>query len=397
LKQIFVIAPLYLFPPAAANQQDIVGRIRLFQELGYQVTVCTFPLPHQQFDIAADKKKYELNIELLERKGDSSFSEYRLPKLWYKSSQLINQESFNKLSGFVQRDKPDVLWFEYSSLSPLAHAVAKKYKGQIIFRYHNHELRHFLEKLYLSLKDNLWSSLPAIIWAVPNVTGISRCDRLMFSVAKKVACISTRDMSYLRQYNNIIFLPYFPPNEVIDHKNNPAKDVIDVFYFGSELTNNVNKSGLDFIARKVIPCLKERNIDFITFHILGKNPPEEYKSGDIPHLKLHGFVDDLDRFLEDMDVGIIPVFYGMGFKVKTYESLRRGFPVVASKRGLSNFNGIDGDDYFSVQIPEEFVEKLVLLRDASLREKLGNNALKLIARDFSKEEVMRVLENILEV
>jgi glycosyltransferase involved in cell wall biosynthesis len=96
-----------------------------------------------------------------------------------------------------------------------------------------------------------------------------------------------------------------------------------------------------------------------------------------------------------MDVAIVPVFYGMGFKVKAYESLQRGFPLVASQRALSNFDGVDSEDYLMAQKPEEFVEKLVLLRDAGLREKLGNNASKLVARDFSKAEVMRELVNIL--
>jgi glycosyltransferase involved in cell wall biosynthesis len=98
-----------------------------------------------------------------------------------------------------------------------------------------------------------------------------------------------------------------------------------------------------------------------------------------------------------MDVAIVPVFYGMGFKVKAYESLQRGFPLVASQRALSNFDGVDGEDYLIAQKPEEFVEKLILLKDENIREKLGNNASKLVTRDFSKAEVMRQLRNILSL
>ncbi|MFC2044510.1 glycosyltransferase [Chloroflexota bacterium] len=396
MKQLYVIAPLYLFPPESANQKDIVGRIKLFQELGYEVTAFMFPLPHQKFDIAVDKNIYGLNIELLEREADSSFREYRLHKLWYKSRELINNNSLYKLNKFILQNNPDVLWFEYSSLSPLAHAISKIYKGQIIFRYHNYELKHYLEKVYISWKGNLGSSLSVFIGAIPNIIGILRCDRLMFSVAKRIACISTKDLSYFKQNKNVVFLPYSPPDEIVRHENNINKKTgIDVFYFGSDFANNINRSGLDFIAKKIIPLLKRQNINFITFHILGKNLPEGYRSLDILHLKLHGFVDDLNKVLEDMDVAIVPIFYGMGFKVKAYESLKRGFPVVATKRSLSNFNGAEGSDYLVAHKPQEFVDKITLLKDPGLREKLGNNAFELVERDFSEEITFIQLKYIL--
>lgn len=395
MKQIYVVVPLYTFPPVAANQQDIVGRIKLFQELGYQVTIFPFPLPDQKFDIPTDEKNYGVKIEQLERKKDLSLGEYRLHRLWYKSSELINQESIDKLNRLVQQNKPDVLWFEYSALSPLAHAISKTYQGQIFFRYHNHELKHYLEKQYINLKDNPRYGLSIVITTIPNIIGIFSCERLMFRVTKKVGFISTEDMRYFKRRKNIDFLPYFPLNETERHSTNSGKDTIDVFYFGSDLENNVNKSGLDFIVKKIIPCLKERGVNFITFHILGKNPPEEYKSLNIPYLKLHGFVENLDKFLKDMDIAIVPVFYGMGFKVKAYESLQRGFPLVASQRALSNFNGVDGEDYLIAQKPEEFVEKLILLKDKDIRERLGSNASRLIERDFSKEKVIYQLKKIL--
>ncbi|MFC1994378.1 glycosyltransferase [Chloroflexota bacterium] len=400
MKKICLVSPFYPFPPVRANQKDMVGRIGLFQELGYEVTVFAFPSPEQDFDVIADKKRHGVNVEILEKRNDFISKEYRFHNIWYQSHLLLNQASFNILNNFVQQNGPDVMWYEYAALSPLAHAISKVYEGKIIFRAHNSERRHYMDKVYINLRSNFKS---ALTWSYPlglirNIIGISKCERLMFKTAKQVACISKNDMVYFkRHHENAVCLPYFPPEEIVKHKNGPDKSEIDVFYFGSDLKNNINRSGLDFIAKKIIPILRKKDIKFITFHILGKNSREEYNSLDIPFLKIHGFIDDLNLFLDNMDVAIIPVFHGTGFKVKAYESLKRGFPVVASARALINFDGINGEDYFIAKKPEEFVKKLILLQDGNLREKMGNKASKLIAEDFSKEKVMQQLESILMV
>ncbi|MFC1967379.1 glycosyltransferase [Chloroflexota bacterium] len=395
MKKIFIIAPLYPFPPVQANQKDITGRIRLFQELGYQVSLFPFPLPEQKFDIKADEKNYGLKIALLYRKLDSSMKSYRVHKLWYQTSPLINKDSIDRLTSLINKEKPDILWFEYSALAPLAHTVSRIHKGKIIFRNHNYELMHHLEKEYINLKNSPKYILPALLSGL-NIFGIMNCEKLMFNLAKSVAFISTEDLAHFKNKNNAGYLPYFPPDEIKRHEIRPDTDKIDVFYFGSDLRNNVNRSGLDFIAGKILPVLRKRGIDFINFHVLGKNPPPDYTCRDVPNLSIHGFIEDLNEFLKSMDAAIVPVFYGRGFKVKAYEALKRGFPVIGTARALSNFDGISGEDYFIADKPDEYAKNLLHLRNADIRMKLGANAAKLIARDFSKEKVIAGLRNILE-
>ncbi|MBI2868952.1 MAG: glycosyltransferase [Chloroflexi bacterium] len=399
MKNILVMTPLYPFPPFMANQKDITGRIKLFQELGYRVMVAAFPLPWQEAHPEADGKAWDIDIELMPRSRAPAFKGYPVHRLWHRCRGLTSQASLEKLRALIGRCRPDAVWFEYSSFAPLARALARDYETQIIFRAHNYESRHYFEKFRVDWPiEATPRRMPGkIVDLSLNLLGIDACESLMFKVASKVAGISREDIRRYRvrygRQDRLSYLPYFPPDALAAHQTNRGKDTLDVFYLGADLKNNLNRSGVDFIARKLVPCLQRQRIDGIHFHVLGKSPPECYAG--LPFLTLHGFVDDLNGFLADMDVAVVPVFYGTGFKVKGYECLRRGFPVVGSKRALSVFNGADGRDYFVCQEPEEFIEKLAALREADLRARTSANALSYMERDFSRAQVLHQLADIL--
>jgi glycosyltransferase involved in cell wall biosynthesis len=92
-------------------------------------------------------------------------------------------------------------------------------------------------------------------------------------------------------------------------------------------------------------------------------------------LVLHGEVEDPADFLEAADIGINPVFYGGGLKIKTVEYLCRGLPSVLSEEGAFGLSGGEGSAYLVARSRAEYVAHLRnLIRDPLRRRRLSEGA-----------------------
>ncbi|SHI90144.1 Glycosyltransferase involved in cell wall bisynthesis [Roseomonas rosea] len=92
-------------------------------------------------------------------------------------------------------------------------------------------------------------------------------------------------------------------------------------------------------------------------------------------LVLHGEVENPVAFLEAADIGINPVFYGGGLKIKTVEYLCQGLPSVLSEEGAFGLTGGEGSAYLVARSRAEYVAHLRnLIRDPLRRQRLGEGA-----------------------
>ena len=254
----------------------------------------------------------------------------------------------------------------------------------------------YLEKEWINIKERK-EGLSQLLHFITDLLGVFSVERMMLNKADKVACISREDQESYRKYfrsKNVFYLPFFSPDRITMHevKN---KSVLDVFYMGSDLRNNVNRHGALYIINKIMPVVQRKSSNKFVFHILGKHGIEQLSPYASETIKIHDYVDDLNAFLAKMDIALIPVFYGSGFKVKTYECLQRGFPTIGSSRSLRDFNGIEGEHFLTANTPNEFAKELIKLLDADVRLKLSLNAQKLIKKKFNKEYVKNQLEKII--
>jgi glycosyltransferase involved in cell wall biosynthesis len=394
---ILHISPIYPFPPVMANQKDITGRLMLFKELGYEVHSFSYPLHWQKFDVKKDEKKYGIKISILERGFTYDAFRNRLFAYWYKTKPLLNRNSFRAVLDHVKENAPAVIWLEYSALSPLTSILKDVSDAKIIIRAHNFELQHYWEKEWINIKEKK-GGLSRIPYYLRELLGILHSEKLMLEKADKVACISRGDLKLYKRYfrsTNVFYLPFYSPDKITAHRPKKQINVLNAFYMGSNLRNNVNLHGALYIINKILPATQKKYPNKFVFHILGKYGTEQLSDYTDRTLRVHDYVEDLNSFLESMDIALLPVFYGTGFKVKTYECLKRGFPTIGSPRAFRGLNGIEGEHFLTATNPESFAEGLGKLLDEDLRWKLSKNASELIKKDFSKEHIKKQLTMII--
>jgi succinoglycan biosynthesis protein ExoO len=111
-----------------------------------------------------------------------------------------------------------------------------------------------------------------------------------------------------------------------------------------------------------------------------------------PGVFFEGYVDDLRESYARADVAICPVTYGGGLKIKVFEALAFGRPVVATMHSAIGFSVTEGNGLLVADDWESFAAILNDLFDDQGRVRaMGQSAAEYVDREFSESYVMRDL------
>ena len=120
-------------------------------------------------------------------------------------------------------------------------------------------------------------------------------------------------------------------------------------------------------------------------------------AGSIPGVRITGTVPDVRPYLWGSAVSVVPLRIGGGTRLKIYESMAAGVPVVSTTIGAEGLDIHPGQDIRIADRPEDFAAHCVdLLEDADGARRLAARARDMVAANFSWEQVARSFSNILE-
>ena len=134
----------------------------------------------------------------------------------------------------------------------------------------------------------------------------------------------------------------------------------------------------------------------IKLRVVGTNVPEEVMDLENENVKIIGFVEDIDDYLDKTRISIAPLRYGAGIKGKVGKSLVNGTPVVASHIAIEGMNLNSGDGFLIAQDTSDFAEKIVsLYNDEISWEALSENGKKAAERLWGFHAAASSLSEIL--
>ncbi len=314
--------------------------------------------------------------------------------VWYQSVTHVNGEAIALIQNMIDRQKPEVLFFEYARLALLA-SLLKIGSTPVIFRAHNFELMHDYEKDSLNRELKSENFMGMIKSNYRKWLSIYHNEKLMFRIASCVLSISHEDcLSFIKLYRvkNVSYLPPYIPDIPLTYKVK-QKPVLDVVYMGSNLMNNVNYSGALYLVEKVIPYINKALPDKFKFHIIGHDSDRFNKyTENIPNLKIHGYVSDIYGFLNGMDIACLPVNAGRGCKVKMFESLAMGLPTIGFSK---TFTGIPYTEncFETAENPREFVTAFEKMLSTEHRENLSLHSRQMIKKISNEDKLLNDLEH----
>lgn len=156
-----------------------------------------------------------------------------------------------------------------------------------------------------------------------------------------------------------------------------------------------NADAVLWFCKEILPAIRQAVPD-LQFHIVGKNPPAEIRQlADPGRIHVTGFVEDVRDYFAKAAVFVVPLRVGGGMRVKLLQAMAMARPVVSTSIGAEGIRVEDGQDLLLADTAPEFATCVVrLLRDQSLRERLGQNARRLVEEHYSWETATDLLEQV---
>jgi glycosyltransferase involved in cell wall biosynthesis len=141
-----------------------------------------------------------------------------------------------------------------------------------------------------------------------------------------------------------------------------------------------NRDAFDVIERYVAPRLRAMNPN-VVFLMGGTGAPEFERQ----NVRSIGFIEDLPRFLAAGDVAAVPIVAGSGTRLKIFQYMNAGLPIVSTEKGVEGVAATNGEHALIVpRINEQFVDRVAcLLENRDERARLATNARKLLAAKYT--------------
>ncbi len=301
---------------------------------------------------------------------------YRSPAMRKQVAALVARHSFDAIVCDFLSSAPNIPNIENAIL--FQHNVES-----IIWRRHAEHASGPLRKAYFGLQARR----------------MTRCERKYCRAAKHVVAVSENDAAQMRDLFEIDNVASIPTGVDLDYFRAPGNppQVADLVFVGS-MAWLPNIDGIAYFAREILPLIRRRR-PTCSLVVAGRAPVPEVRAlaQNDPLIQVTGTVEDVRPFVWGSAVSIVPLRIGGGTRLKIYESMAAGVPVVSTTVGAEGLAVEDGANIALADTPESFANRcLDLLQDANARARLSANALNLVTNRFSWENVTRVFERVLQ-
>ncbi len=177
-------------------------------------------------------------------------------------------------------------------------------------------------------------------------------------------------------------LEYFSP------RGSRPKDNSELIFVGS-MDWLPNEDGICWFAEQVLGRVREQEPG-VRLTIVGRTPGSAVrKLGEQdPRIEVTGTVPDVRPYLERGSVFIVPLRIGGGTRLKIYEAMAMGIPMVSTTIGAEGLPVLNEEHLLMADTPEEQAAAIArLLRNPDLALRLAGNALRLVEDHGSWDSV----------
>lgn len=390
-KKLLFISPRFLFPA------DSGGKIRTSQILrgmkggAFEITLAS-PAPD-------DISKYQGDIDSVcdhfqgwqEKKHKHLFQLTRMRHIFSAIPIPVITDASVAGKHLVNKElakKPDVVVFDFPHST--IHAPDDIPVPSVMFT-HNVEAEIFLRHTQVAANP-----LTRKVWNNQYRKMLDFEKNALTKFDLNIA-VSTKDADYFRSQFNLSNIREIPTGTDLDFYRYQTPSDNKKLVFTGSMDWNANIDGISYFIESIWPHIIHNEPD-TKLQVVGRNPPtqmvKKYHQQEFD-IEFTGFVDDVRSYVWNAAVYLIPLRVGSGTRIKAFEAMAMGCPVVSTTLGVEGLELEPGKHYLCADTPEAFSEAVCkLLTDKTLRETISRNARQHVEQNFSSQRVSDKFEAI---
>jgi polysaccharide biosynthesis protein PslH len=231
-------------------------------------------------------------------------------------------------------------------------------------------------------------------------------ERLVCRTVRRVVAVSANDARAMEREYGIADVGDVPTGVDVDFFAPPetAEEKADLIFLGS-MDWMPNIDGAIWFTSEVLPLLRRRHPD-CSVALVGRQPSAAVTAlagKDAMRSQLlrqricvTGTVPDVRPWLHGSKVSIVPLRVGGGTRLKIYEAMAAGIPVVSTTIGAEGLDVADGETIRLADSAAAFADACAeLLDNAPARRRMAAAARTMVAERYSWEAVTDVFERYL--
>ena len=392
--RLLFVSPRFLFPMDQGGKIRTANILRRLKGGAFEITLASpAPSSHQTYaqDIQASCDRFRWWPEQ---------PRSRLRRAMALTSHLPVAAATDRSSAgraVVQAalaDRPDVVVADFPHADVL---MPRRIDAASVMFTHNVEAEIF--ERHAKRATGVWR----LVWANQS-RKMANLEQQSLKRYDSVIAVSGRDRGVLAQRYQLsvaeaidtgVDLDYFavhPPGSEPD----PGHDG-GTLVFVATMSWPANVEGIHFLLDEVFPRLLAARPG-VRAVIIGRDPPlslsQKIRERGL-NVTLTGFVDDIRPHVAAANVYVIPLFVGSGTRIKAFEAMAMGRPVVSTTLGIEGLDVTDGQNFLRADDAQAFTSAiLALLADAALRARIAGAARRLMEERFSWSRVAKQFEAI---
>jgi glycosyltransferase involved in cell wall biosynthesis len=212
-----------------------------------------------------------------------------------------------------------------------------------------------------------------------------------------IVAVSERDKAIMAQLYAVENVHTIPTGVDADFLRfmNPADDQRVIFCGSMDWLPNID--AIDYFLSDVWPLIRQRT-PRATLTVIGRTPPSWLvaKARKIDERsRFTGYVDDVRPHAAGASAFVIPLRIAGGTRIKAFEAMAMGCPVVSTSIGVEGLPLVPGEHYLRADSTQDLAAAIGdLLEQKQLRQHLAETARQYVEENFSFRVAARVFEDI---
>jgi glycosyltransferase involved in cell wall biosynthesis len=390
--RLLFVSPRFLFPA------DEGGKIRTGQILrGMKGSTFEIDLiaPASEDEVRAHRAELEALCDRFEAWPPERRSAlWKLARLRHLASPLPVAVRTDRSAAFARAiegglaRRPDVVVFDYVHS---AVAFPRELALPSVCFTHNVETEIFRRHAKVASR-----ALSRVVWR-NQAAKMERFERAALARFTRVVAVSERDAQQFRNDFGLAQTRVIPTGVDLDHFRYTPAEANERVVFCGAMDWAANQDGigwlLDEVWAKVLAVHPSA-----TLTVVGRNVPESLQAKGRAlgaSVRFTGWVEDIRPHLQGAAAYAIPLRVGGGTRIKGYEAIAIGSPVVSTAIGVEGLGLSAGTHYLEANDPASFAASLIaLLGDAARGRALAQEARAFVEERFSFRHAARAFEGI---